>query len=169
MFFEEGETMGVTKSALGSFYKVINWACFSPRPLLPGRMESFLFSTTLTSLWDAGSVDIREKLISWGWRNGPPLRGFDWLPLGEDLLRGVWPQCSWEGSRNVCLGLACVILKKRSNKWSTQAKVERLAHSVYCMISILGGVGSCFAFHFWCQGSAVKSKSTAVKQEIVQL
>lgn len=79
---------GITKSTPASSYKVINSVCFSPPRLLPGRTDTFLFSTTLISLWAAGTVDIRGgKWSAWPWRNGSPLGGSDWLPLGE---RSTW-------------------------------------------------------------------------------
>lgn len=95
-----------------SLYKVINSVCFPLPPLLPDRIEGFLFSTTLIRLRAAGTWDIRGKMISWAWRNGSPLGGFDWLPLGEDLLWEVcWytsPLSTWKDSRCV-LQCVCVM------------------------------------------------------------
>lgn len=109
VYFREGRGPpcdSVTKSAPASIYKVINSVCFSLLPLLLERMDSLLCSTTLISPWAVGTVDSRGKMISSAWRNGSPLGGFDWLPLGKDLLQGVcWytrPWRCWKDIRCVC-------------------------------------------------------------------
>lgn len=126
-----GVGVGVTKSTPASSYKVINSVCFSPLRLLPGRTDTFLFSTTLISLWAAGTVDIRGgKWSAWPWRNGSLLGGSDWLPLGE---RSTWQYLLIHSTTIKLCVRACVavIQENRSNKWSTEAKLGCLAHSVW--------------------------------------
>lgn len=74
---------------------------------------------------------------------------FPWAKIYFEVSVDILDHNAAERTAGMCVRVCVSVMSKnRSNKWSTQAKAECLAHSVCCIISILGGVGSCFAFHF---------------------